>query len=255
MTNLTISTWNIGSLHDGPHYDRNLNYLRSVLTEHPTDILCLQECPHDPELLQQLKTWTGLTNALYFITSESHIDLQHDMGLLILSRLPVTDLRQVKPDKPQVEAWHKGNREYWHEKLFVAVKCAYNDNPLTVVTGHGFPFHRYGLDDGAHDDVIAPSFTRIDQWIEELRKEFPNTLFCFAADFNYGEPLRFMPRLREAFADAFDGEATRPSGRKTDAILLPREYHPESECNVVAPLDEKGRGWFDHNYISATYSL
>ena len=103
MTSLTISTWNIGSLHEGDHYVRNLDYLRTVLTAHPTDILCLQECPNDPDFLRQVTEWTGLTHIHYVVTSESHIDLQHDMGLCVLSRCPVTEISRIQPTKPQVE--------------------------------------------------------------------------------------------------------------------------------------------------------
>lgn len=255
LISIIISTWNIGSLHEGGHYARNLDYLRTVLTARPTDILCLQECPNDPDFLRQVTEWTGLTHIHYVVTSESHIDLQHDMGLCVLSRCPVTEISRIQPAKPQVEAWHKGKREYWHDKLFLALHGEIHGRELAVITGHGFPFHRYGLDDGEHDSVIAPSFGEVDHWIRELRSQHPHILFCIAADFNYGEPLRFMPYLNESFADAFHGEATRPSGRKTDAIILPADHRPGDKQNVRAPLNEKGRGYFDHNFISASYSL
>ncbi len=256
MSLLTVSTWNIGSLHENGRYEINLKYLKDeVLTKNHADIICLQECPNDPELLEQLKEWTGLPSSYYVITSESHVYLNHDMGLCILSRMPVTEISRFHPTKPQVEAWHNGKQEYWHAKLFLAVSGVFDGRKLTVITGHGFPFHRYNLDDGEHDDVISPSFSEVDNWIKDLRAELPDTLFCIAADFNYGDPLRFMPYLSGGFRDAFYGEATRPSGRKTDAVILPVQYSPVAKCNLKSPIKDDGRGYFDHNYVSASYNL
>ncbi len=258
MRSISIATWNIGSLYKD--YERILDYIGSLLESQSADILCVQECPDNDEVFNVISSRGGFDEMLFRVTSESHVGEAHNMGTAVFSRTPLLLFEQLPLKKPEVEVEYNGAREYWHDKCFFSVGCKFGDTELTVVTGHGFPFHRYGLENEESADIIKPSFAALDGWMSGIAEAQSNRFVCSAADFNLNSPLKYMPLCRDAFYDIFEGESTRPSGRKTDAILVPKGTEVEFKVNIVPPAEEsvgeaRAQGMLDHNYISAKILL
>lgn len=247
-----VATWNIGSLYTD--YERNLDYLQSVIRSVDTDILCMQETPKQPALWENICTWGGFPHRLYHTTSISHICTDNDMGISVFSRFPIEQLEIRKLTKPTVEIFYNGKQEYWHDKYFMAVKCVLGDRPVMLVTGHGFPFHRYGLENPENHHLIAPSFRELDTWLAALPETCQLPVLCAAADFNITDPLPFMPKTAAQYRDVFHGDATRPSGRKTDGILIPGGISDVKKTNIPAHTID-GQRIFDHNFIMAELPL
>ena len=253
MNNFTISTWNVGSLY--ANIERNIPIFKENLQKAPADFFCMQEFPDNPRDLDEVKRITGLSHHMYWVTSHSHVDTEHDMGVLLLSRYPLTFEEEIQLPKPTVEVSHDGKKEEWHDKSFFAVSFTAGEQPFLIVTGHGFPFHRYGLENEAGKSVMAPSFEALDLFFDSMKEKHPDKKLFSAADFNITSPLAFMPLTSASMVDVFHGEPTRPSGRKTDAIILPHDAVLLSKRTVISPLQSDGKGCFDHHLISASFSF
>lgn len=251
-TAVTVATWNIGSLY--ANFDSNLQYLEKLLSQQTVDILCMQEVPAQESLLHHITTTGGFQHCIFKTTSQSHICQENDMGIAVFSRYTITQLDSIKLNKPTVPISYNGKPEIWHDKYFMAVLCEKENKKLILVTGHGFPFHRYQLEQPSKYAIISPSFEHLDNWIELLHQRYPKTAFCMAADFNIKSPLFFMQQCNQQYVDIFENEGTRPSGRKTDAILLPHKTPVLHKENIKSPI-ENGCPQFDHNYISACFSI
>ena len=111
---------------------------------------------------------------------------------------------------------------------------------MTLITGHGFPFYRYGLKEEEHPYV----YREIEMFIKDNVKS--QEIYIIGADFNAKNAIKYMPLINLDHIDIFDGQATRPSGRKTDAIILPQNYKYD---NVVNHLIEG----YDHNYLAVDF--
>lgn len=267
---VTFATWNIGSLYAG--HPLTHTFLKELLVRESPDILCLQELPERPDLWENIAGWGGYAHRLYQVTSPSHVDKGHNMGIGVFSRYPLSLLHVLPLNIPVVPVTYQGKPEVWHPKYFLTVAWG---APVTagrfspdsgkpvlsptsigeesklrpameaiekegrkepaglredgspspgglLFTGHGFPFHRYGLENEAGYPIIASAFAPLDQRMEELLREAEDLPLLAAADFNIAAPLCFLPRCGKSWIDPAAGLSTRPSGRKTDAILFPR---------------------------------
>lgn len=249
--NVTISTWNIGSLY--VDFNENIKHLENLMLNYGQDILCMQEFPDNTELVNKIMQWGGFKHFRFTRTSESHIQHESDMGVAVFSKGEITPLKTVCLPTPTVEISYNGRREYWHAKYFTAHMCEINGKSFLLVTGHGFPFHRYRLENPEGYPVIRPSFLALDEWLRELYGDYGNQNIYIAADFNISDPISFMPFCSTQFFDAFRGDATRPSGRKTDAIFLPNGCKLTGKSNFRMMNGDKPI--FDHNFISVKIDI
>lgn len=247
-----VATWNIGSLY--ADYTRNLNYLQSMLQRERIDILCMQEVPHRQELLDQICSWGGFSHHVYHTTSISHVCPENTMGIAVFSCFPLGQPEVLKLTKPTVEIFYKGKQEYWHDKYFMAVACAIGDQQFLVVTGHGFPFHRYDLENPENYHIIRPSFRELDAWFAGLSKKHGSPILCAAADFNITDPIPFLDISSKEYDELFHGEVTRPFGRKTDGILVRHNTSVAEKINITPP-EENGQEIMDHHFILAVLQL
>ena len=243
-----VATWNIGSLYD--QHERNLQYVENLLTAQKIDILCMQELPKEAALLDQICAWGGFSCRVYHTTSVSHVGQGHDMGISVFSRFPLGQPDILKLTKPTVEIFYKGRQEYWHDKCFMAVPCDLPGQKMLVVTGHGFPFHRYDLENPENYHIIRPSFREMDAWFGALPEKQGMPVLCAAADFNMTDPMPFLEVSGKPYRDLFHGQVTRPFGRKTDGLLISQNVRVTELVNITPP-EEQGAQIMDHHFILA----
>ena len=249
---LRVATWNIGSLYSD--YSRNLAYIQTLLSHQQADILCMQEVPKQEALLQDICRWGGFSHRVFHTTSISHVCQGTDMGIAVFSRFPMGAPEILKLTKPAVAVSYKGRPEVWHDKYFLAVCCDLGSQQALVVTGHGFPFHRYDLENPENDHIIRPSFRELDAWFSCLPARFGMPVTCAAADFNMTDPMPFLEIGSKQYRDLFCGEVTRPFGRKTDCILV-RDGTCVAEKINITPPEENGEEWMDHHFILAALQI
>ena len=279
---MIISSWNIGSLFeksDTPEFV--MEKFLSVLSKSNSDILCLQEFPVDcsldgESLERKIETAGSFTQHIVFSCSDNHIVTGKKMGLAVFtkySRLSI--IEKHKLPNPEIQKSIAGTLEKTHDKYFVLTE--YNDmhkKKFLVVNGHGFPFHRYGIDSGsmcpqkcAFDlQKYAYIFTDLDNWIKKITEEYSEYNILICADLNIGCALKLMPFTFSKYTDVFYGEPTRPSGRKTDVVFLPKSLCIQARQNMTVSKDDRDtiktisaprseKRFFDHHLLSCTFSI
>lgn len=240
MINLTLMTFNIGSLYSEAPKEREAELL-SLISRLSPDIMCLEELPELPELMDGIASAGGFTGRIYLPCSESHVCRGHRMGIGVYGKLPLKLLDTIALPRPAEYGFSSGRREPIHQKYFCSLLVSAPRGAVNIVTGHGYPAHRYSFT----REVYAPSFSVLDGFIAEA--EHAGTPTVVLADFNIPDPLDCMPRAKATHRDIFDGESTRPSGRKTDGILVPTGTKTITKHNIPTG--------FDHNCLCATLEL
>lgn len=256
MTSLSIATWNIGSLY--ANYEKAYPLLQTVISQYRPQVLCMQEVPMQQALVDDICKWGDYPFVVTKATSESHVNKGKEMGIAVFSQYPQGEPTLLPLEKPDREIFYKGKQEYWHDKWFLSValfpEACSPVSQIQVVTGHGFPFHRYGLEKPEETNLIAPSLERVDRWVSETLQQTPAIPVLIAADFNITDPAAYMPRCSQCMTDVFRHQFTRPFGRKTDAIFLPSNAVVTNTVNWISPRWD-GCYVFDHNFIAADWRL
>ena len=261
MKKIKIATWNIGSLSE---QKENESVLLSQVTELNADILCLQEFPDNDELAAKINLAGNYMYHKIVISSPSHVDKKHNMGIAIFSKIEPYDIIVHKLIKPYESlTTFFGQCESLHDKRYMAAVF----DQFILITGHGFPCVRYcspyiqykkaQLDHWSDFCVSGVeyknTFEDLDNWIISIKETYPASTIIIAADFNIDRQLDFLPKSRNYFYDVFEGQITRPEqyymhgGYKTDAILCPMGTTFQDSCNITTV--------FDHHLLSLSIEL
>ena len=250
---MRIATFNIGSLAEGNHIVRErLDQLVGLIEDFDCDYVCFQEFPESltlegRDLATHLMDVTHLASNVRQTCSPSHTNSASSLALAVFSRHPALRVASThKLVNPQIEYTYNGNAEKTHDKW--AILCEGGDGAC-IVCAHLLPFYRFSAYDNERTreavEAVAKShpevFEDLQLWIGDCVASFPSRRLVICADMNLGAPLFALPSLAQTHFDAFDDEPTRPSGRKSDAILLPREAILQERHNVPTLMD--------HNFL------
>ena len=238
MGKLRIATWNIGSIL--ADYDHNKAVFLQTIKQDKPNILFLQECPESSSLIEELMKTGLFKDYLYLKTSPSHIQEGWNMGIAIFSVDKLFNEKSIQLTMPNEEIYYNGKQEFWHKKFFMKSSFAWSGQRFMLITGHGFPFYRYHLKEEEHLFVYQEVETFIKENVE------PDEIFIVGADFNAAHSIDYMTSIKADHIDVFDGKATRPSGRKTDAVILPKESFYDNVTNISIE-------GYDHNYLSLDF--
>jgi len=237
---IKFATWNVGSLL--ADLDKNTEALAEAVKDDKPDVLCMQELPSFPKLWDKIKQNGSFQYFYYYETSESHVAEGWNMGIGVFSKYPLSDIIVRELTRPTERIFYGGKEEFWHRKFFLKATLTVNNTELLLFSGHGFPFYRYGLLEEEHDFV----YREIDAFVSEYAREGESYIIC--TDFNAYDAVRFMPFVSVTHRDVFAGIPTRPTGRKTDAIVIPKECEPLLVKNSIVQ-------GMDHNYLSVLLSI
>lgn len=239
MDKIRVATWNIGSVLENYERDKKV-FLQTVFRDDP-DVLFLQECPSDSQLFAELLSGGRFNNYVYLETSQSHVKQGCTMGIAIFAAGELFSKQNVCLTKPQETIYFNGKQEAWHEKFFLKSSFRFLGKAFALITGHGFPFYRYGLKEEDHAFV----YHEIEQFICDTMS--PQEICIIGADFNCKNAIEYMS-FRDTYIDVYAGTPTRASGRKTDSIIFEKSY---LYGGVVNDLIEH----FDHNYLAVDIYL
>lgn len=260
MKQLKIATWNIGSLTERAE---NESVLLSQIKNLDADIICFQEFPDNDELTSLITQTGNFEYHKIVISSPSHVDKYHDMGIAFFSKTKPDDIimhKLIKPYESLISFY--GHSERLHDKYYMALVF----NNMIIITGHGFPCIRYCSPYYQYKEELMEhwsnycvsgieykhSFDDLDDWIVSIKNRYPDFTIIIAADFNIDRQLDYLPKSSKYFYDVFEGQITRPmqynmrGGYKTDAILCPKNLTIQSSSNISTV--------FDHHLLSIELS-
>ncbi len=230
--NIRIVSWNIAggrptaSLDQFDYGAENLEYFITEIRKYDPDIICLQEV-HTPLQggVSQAELIAKALHLPYIINSPinvSHIDINYNIGIAILSKLPTQAEKTLTLPNPHLECvWADGTLAYTHEKNIQVV--AFND--FTVVNNHMLPITLFGYsyDDASRGGELARNIN------EMMSKNVPSGSLIWCGDFNYNNPPNIYPCMQSLqLTDSLQNEGTRPvkGGAKKcpDHIYCTREF-------------------------------
>ncbi len=234
---LKLATWNIGSLYDGN--ESRLEALERTLSLYSPDIISIEEMPEEDSLIERIKVVLGVEYHKFVRCSASHIAAGKNMGICVFSRYHLETVSILHINELEIMDFEcKGRMEHLHRKYFMATEAMTPDKGrVLIITGHGYPVHRYSIP----EKIFAPSFSQIDGWLSELLLSYDVERTYMLCDFNIPDPLRYMERVSPCFKDPLRFVGTRPSGRKTDSVIVPAAA-PVYEL-INTPVG------FDHNFV------
>ncbi|MCM1042988.1 MAG: endonuclease/exonuclease/phosphatase family protein [Corallococcus sp.] len=240
---LKLATWNVGSLKRD--YSANIQILSEVLAQYRPDVLFMQEFVCDGQLQQAVCDACGLQLRHFRDFSPSHIARGERMGVAVFCGKAVRETGVYSLVKPDRAFYYKGAKEYFHDKYFMSL--ALDDaKDVVFLTGHGFSFNRYGENPANFPEVFNP----LDKWLS-LQK---SAVTVAIGDFNTEDAATLLPQTCGNLTDVFCGVETRPNGRKTDYMFLPKEAEFGDIVNLRRGRYDPDEG-FDHNYLQATVNL
>lgn len=238
MKQIKIATWNIGSLYDGTASRSSTLY--TVLRDYSPDILALQELPHQNSLMEEIKEILGAYGYIHITCSRSHV-ANMDMDICIYSKFPIILRDSLQLNALSVTSYiRNGKEEHLHRKSFMSCEITIDQEKYCLITGHGYPVHRYGIP----IEIFSPSFMQLDEWISQTVKNYTPENIILACDFNIPNPLFYMEELKKDYLDPLIFLGTRPSGRKTDSIIVHKERKIYELVNIQTG--------FDHNFVMLT---
>lgn len=239
---LKIATWNIGTLY--ADLTNNLPLFKRALSVHKPQVLFLQEFVPIDELEEAILQSSGLKRLHYMEYSASHIATGKSMGVAVFGKGEACSISAHKLLKPDRTFEYKGVQERFHDKYFYAVDIRYeNDCVYKFITGHGYSFHRYSIDPVEYKYI----FDDLEMWLQQTATK--DTIVI--GDFNLAEPNKVLPWLCGNYRDVFANCFTRPMGRKSDCLFLPKCYGHKDTVNEVC-FDNSTSTGLDHNYLQTT---
>jgi endonuclease/exonuclease/phosphatase family metal-dependent hydrolase len=245
-----IATWNIlGRQEEGTHRTARAGAVRSVVTKHRPDVLCLQEVHFydgepDPQLMEELQL-AGLDNFVGMPLSESHLDDSARLGVAIASRwVPLGGSHSFVLRNPGLRASVRGSEWVTHDKG--AVGCDFRSPEgriVRVLSVHLFPFHEFrAVSDQRHVDDMWREFW---QRTDELRG--PGGMII-AGDFNQVDREVAARRWsKNKWYFCTDRQPTTSMGKSLDDIVL--SSAPEAHTLDLDPT------FSDHHFASVRARL
>ncbi len=230
---MKIATWNIGSLYT--EYSKNKKAIQSVLAENPVDVLCFQEFPNRMEDISNTLQWGQFSSYEYLECCPSHVCIGSMMGIAVFSKLPIRLISRIMLEPPDVPVEYNGRPEKIHQKAFLAFDVSTDKNQYLIITGHGFPFHRYHLEN--NEELFLSSYDELNHYIERSIKNAKGRTSIICGDFNARDIAQYIPALRESFVDLFQNDVTRTNGLKMDAVFVEKAKESWSKRIIKTALD------------------
>lgn len=240
-----VASINIGRMKQD--YQNNLKILAGLLRDSQPDILLFQEYIPDARLCELVYQTCGLHCSYFKEFSTSHIAEGEQMGIAVFSYGKVDENAEYKLIKPDRCFYYNGSPEYLHDKYFVSLIANIKERKVQILTGHSYSFHRYKIDPAEFLGI----YTDLDAWI---CAQVQGKKAVILGDFNLESIELFLPELNNRFKDVFAGMATRPNGRKTDYILIPRENKYSDNFSIQCGRYNPDVG-FDHNFLVANIEI
>jgi endonuclease/exonuclease/phosphatase family metal-dependent hydrolase len=220
-------TWNIGGgkvLTDGADaqksssfLDDGLAHIVSTIRGTGAEIAFLQET-HTSKTYsqaQEIATRLGWSNVADFPLDTSHIEPDKSIGISIISRYEIKNIRAHHLTNPNITAtWEDGTTVHTHNKGVLSAKVIVKKHTLKVATLHLVPFHRFDIP--LEGEVASKIFSEVEQIIEDSNVE------VLAGDFNINaeDVLGFLPRLqRSGWREDDISEPTTPRGKQVDHVV------------------------------------
>jgi exonuclease III len=218
--------WNIGTSYNSTQ--TNLGYITDIIRKHNPDYVSLQELLIDDSFISELSSQLRMPHFVIKSLSPSQYMPEKSMGIGLFSKTPLKLKSEVALYNPHLIFSRKGKIEATHDKGFI---CCTSEDNITIACGHGFPFHRYELNEYS---FLEKFYAPLDCWLED---NLPHTAFsCILADLNTNIAEELLPNVFRSMHNIMSAP-TRPNGRRDDYIICPSNVVIKEMINEPTLLD------------------
>jgi len=189
-----------------------LNDIARIINNEDIDIICLQEVITTKRInyINRIMEKTNLKYEEYFELSPCHVIENTECGIAILSKYPIDhSIKKLFTNPKLSKTTQSGKTYYTFDKGLLISKIKVNNNYISVLTHHGFPFRRFN---STPEDNINV-FIEFDNYIQEYKPDI------ITGDFNSENFLNMMTYTKDSYIKTID-EITTDDGMKFDNILL-----------------------------------
>ncbi len=198
-----------------------LTELIDIINEEDIDILCLQEVITTESIgyIKQIQETTKLKNSEQFELSPCNLVKDTNCGLAILSKYPLSNTEKEIFTNPKLsKTTSSGNTYYTYDKGWLLTTIALNNETITILTHHGFPYRRFNSTPEANPNI----FLEFDEIIKN------NNIDVITGDFNADNFEKLMPYTKENYIRTIN-TITTVDDKKFDDILIKQNVEHNSK--------------------------
>jgi len=188
------------------------NQIINTINDEQIDIICFQEIITTKEVgyLKAISDKTALKFYDYFELSECNIVKDTMCGIAGFSKYPLKCLKkELFPNPRLAKTTSSGNTYYTFDKGYMLCEIEKENDKVTVLTHHGFPYRRF--DSTPEENPLVFSF--FDNVIMD------NNPDIVTGDFNADDFMGLMEKTNEKYQRTINA-ATKLDGKKFDDILV-----------------------------------
>lgn len=208
--------------------DRMLQQIIETINDEDIDVICFQEII-TTQRIQYIDSICNKTNLKYyefFELSECNIVKNTNCGIAVLSKYPLEVIKkELFPNPGLTKTTSSGKTYYLYDKGYMIVKLNVNNEEISLLTHHGFP---YGVFDSTAEENIQV-FEFFDNVIEKYHPDI------VTGDFNVEDMMILMKKTNDSYIRTIDN-ITTVEGKKLDDILIHKNVNYSS--NVLKLLSD-----------------
>ena len=235
---LRLATWNVHcGVFDGTSSARrpDLTSMADCLRAVSADVVCMQEFPilegGVSAIAERLTRELDYAHVQIMRLSRSHL-LAGDMGLVVMSRFPVSTTTTEMLPNPGLQITKQGQHVNSHDKGVLSVTVTCGTAQLRVLCVQLFPFHSFDVN--SLDDMLEPARLSLKRLLT-LSVRGP-VLLC--GDLNVADLNLFLPDARADFGlTDLIHRPTRRNGRIDDHILHSAHFDASAIRVIPSPSD------------------
>lgn len=236
MLKLRIATWNVGQdLKNKQINIETYKYIKSQIVKYNIDIIAFQESIVESRNLESLSKYISKNTDLKFnrdfLLSPSDTNKNDNAGVSVCSKFKISYNRKYMLKNSNLIYKKSEDITYWqYNKGFNFTSI--NDIPLTVISGHFFPYHIFNRS--------ALEFKHVYEEFEDvvLNTMNNNKNIVVLGDFNCTNIFELLPRLTQKMTCVFNNTYTSIYNKQLDYILVSKNI----KVKKYEVLDDR----FDH---------
>lgn len=195
--------------------NKMLEQIIDSIKEEAIDVICFQEII-TTERIKYIESICNNTNLKYYEAyelSECNIVKDTNCGIAILSKYPMKLVKkELFPNPRLTKRASSGKTYYLYDKGYMVVKLEINNEEISILTHHGFPYEVFDSTSEQNLNV----FKFFDDAIEKYNPDI------ITGDFNEEDFMALMEKTSKKYIRTID-KVTTLEGKKLDDICIRKD--------------------------------
>ena len=227
MYKIRVATWNIGGgfvVSDTQEFDTSdIKYFADELKKANCSLVFIQEAliakiKGKSDQAEFLSQQLGLNYYTCVTISPSHLQVDQNLSLLILSAFPIENSTYIQIENPKLEVVGPDLvKWYSFDKGFLVCTIKIQKKNVRVICGHFYPFIDF------EHVPTEPRFAQLRKQMENtiLGEQFGKSTCIVGADMNWNDIRSLIPEVfSNGFKSVFEQVSTTPDQGQLDYLIV-----------------------------------